>query len=707
MDDKIIAAIPRKCFPYEAKLYASDHEFAKFISTLKPSADAKPIKLTTETVADNRILTENGDDAFRSTKNSLVDLFFELTDDFRAARMEQVLTAAWNYDPLATLKIIFNARSIHLGKACRPGAYRAFGWLYKNHPQTFLANLVWLVRPVIDQTVVKDSKAAVDGSKQDTPTAESPQDFELIDALEEPEAIVTNPTALCASTTLYDVANGAAHGYWKDLPNILALAVNDELHLAGDIRKVFNIDVKGEKPRLRNWSAEQARKDKKAKKLERFLRATDLFNNDPNYRALHLTIARLFAYQLKADAEVLKSGKDLKKISLAAKWAPSPEEFHDKHTWIVGSIAELMHPREAICPQVDKEDRALYLMYARMAYRKMTVSPLRKHLEVVERDIAAGTFENINYERVPSLAMEKHQVTFIKKDEARFSGYLDKVASGSAKISGAILLPSEMVSKVLKVRGRLGDKKLSSVEQKAQERVLEGQWKSIVKRIKDSGTIQGAIAVCDVSGSMGSPRFRDGTTPMDSAIGLSLLIAEVVDGPFGGHFISFHSDPKIHDVGGPNDLRPFREKVMEVAASPWGMNTDFVAVFEKLILPVAIDNKIKPEDMIKQVFVFSDMQFDAASSAYGHQDMPKWSSSFERVKKLYANAGYEMPTLVFWNLASGRSYSYDSDDGGPGKPVTAEEPGTALVSGYSQGQLKMFLDGGKFDELDEGEGRRR
>lgn len=411
------------------------------------------------------------------------------------------------------------------------------------------------------------------------------------------------------------------------------------------------------------------------------------------YRALHLTIARLFADQLQADAAVLNSGRDLNKVSMAAKWTPSSEEFHDRHTWIVGSIAELLHPRHIICPQVEKDDRKKYLMYARMSYRSVTVSPLRKHLRVVERDITAGTFDSINYERVPSLAMENYQGIFFKKDEDRFNGYLDKVASGKAKISGAILLPSRMVHKARTIAGRPGEKKKSAAQVNAQERVLEGQWKSLVKRMKNSGSIQGAIGVCDVSSSMSFKQFRDGTTPMDSAIGLSLLLAEVVDGPFGGHFISFHCDPRLLEVGGPSDSRSFREKVEAVRSAPWGLNTDFIAVFEKLILPVAIENKIKPEDMIKQVFVFSDMQFDEASqgvSPSSGMEVPKWSSSFERINKLYLDAGYEMPTLVFWNLA-----------GDQGKPVTTEEPGTALVSGCSQGQLKMFLDGGKFDKLEE------
>jgi hypothetical protein len=182
---------------------------------------------------------------------------------------------------------------------------------------------------------------------------------------------------------------------------------------------------------------------------------------------------------------------------------------------------------------------------------------------------------------------------------------------------------------------------------------------------------------------------------MDSAIGLSLLLAEIVEPPFGGCFITFSSQPQIQKVGGPDDTRTFKEKIQYMESSNWGMNTDFVAVFTKLILPLAVKHKLRQEDMVKQVFVFSDMEFDAASNS-----APRWTTSYERIHKEFKSAGYEMPELIFWNLAYGRGYSTYSGVEDRPKPVQADEPGTALVSGYSQAQMKMFLDGGKFDDLE-------
>jgi hypothetical protein len=224
-------------------------------------------------------------------------------------------------------------------------------------------------------------------------------------------------------------------------------------------------------------------------------------------------------------------------------------------------------------------------------------------------------------------------------------------------------------------------------ELQIQSEVIDGQWSTLVQRVRDAGSLQSSIAVCDVSGSMASPRFKDGSCPMDSAIGLSLLISEVAVAPFGRGFISFHESPTYLSIGGDQDVRGLVDKVRYILGTPWGYNTNFVSVFEDVILPMAISNNIKQEDMVKQVFVFSDMQFDSAQDS----GMDRWTSSFDRIKKKYADAGYDMPRLVFWNLASRSS----------DKPVTMDDVDTALVSGYSQGMLKAFLETGAFEEEEE------
>lgn len=643
---------------------------------------------------ENKMLTENADLAHRSTNDTLVDLFTELEDVVSGPRLLELLNLAWRDDPASTLKIIFNARSIHLGKASRQTFYRCAGWLAKYHPLTLIANLPWLSRPVIQKKAEKKD-------------AEKKTDEDEMVFVEE-EMDENDPTR-------FDVKNGVTHGYWKDLLNMLVLHVNGRLDVLANPRDILNTEREMSK---KNWpkNQETARSLRHEKRDCRHEAAIKAFEEDGVYRAMHLTVARLFATQLQSDLKLLRSDdpKAKRNVSLCAKWAPSNTAFHDKHTWISSSIAEIMYPISTFAgfAQYDEgnnEQREFYLRHARESYRK-DVSALRKHLECVERDITAKTFENIHYDRVPSIAMNNYTPLFAQKDTDRFEAYIDKVASGKAQISGATLLPSTLIKAVRTTPAhfnisqvgskRKGTKTLVDAKMKELEaKSLDGQWKSLVQRIRDSGTLENCIAVADVSGSMLYPTFHDGTNPIDTSIGLSLLVAEVTKPPFGGSFITFSTDPQVQKI----DLtKSLHDKYNQLARSDWAMSTDFVAVFEKLILPMAIENKLSQEDMVQKIFVFSDMQFDSASRLDGKS---KWTS-YERIQKKFQDAGYQLPQLVFWNLAGGRAgYAgaptvFPAGDPVAPKPVTAFEMNTAMVSGYSQGMLKVFLDSGSFEDED-------
>ncbi|KAF2032240.1 hypothetical protein EK21DRAFT_61245 [Setomelanomma holmii] len=640
--------------------------------------------------AENKALTENFDVTNISSKSAVVNLFYDLGENTASEKLKTLLDDAWKEDPLLTLKIIFNARSVHLGKANRVATYKALGWLAETHPRTLLGNLRWLVRPVIAKKAPKPeagdkSKVGNDATTSAEDKSEHPidEDFDMIGAEE------ADPNKA------HDVQYGVSHGYWKDLLNLVVFAANDQLKFDGDPASLLSQspDNSKEGKRKRNWNQATAKAGRQQKKKHQNERVQGKLKDDPFYRALHVTVARLFAEQLKEDKVHLDSGKksDLKKLSLAAKWAPTFGEFHDKHTFILSTIAEILFPEPAShCP--DATNRELYLRHIRELYRKQYASPLRKALHIVERDIAAKTFENIKYDRVPSLAMEQYSELFMMKDYERLKDCINRVASGSAKISGATLLPSTLVSKAraaAQVSQGSNTKDFKAIKAAAelniQADVINGQWKTLLQRVRDSGSLQSSIAVCDVSGSMTYPHFKDDSCPMDSAIGLSLLISEVTAPPFGGGFISFHETPTYVSIGGEQDTRGLVKQVRYIMNAPWGYNTNFVSVFENVILSMAISNNLNQEDMVKQVFVFSDMRFDSAGGS------DRWTSSFERIKQKYADAGYEMPKLIFWNLAGTKT----------DKPATMDDVDTALVSGYSQGMLKALMETGALDEEDE------
>ncbi|GFQ03060.1 uncharacterized protein l728 [Phtheirospermum japonicum] len=215
----------------------------------------------------------------------------------------------------------------------------------------------------------------------------------------------------------------------------------------------------------------------------------------------------------------------------------------------------------------------------------------------------------------------------------------------------------------------------------------------VVDDMAKKGKLNNCLAICDVSGSMSG-------IPMEVSVALGVLVSELSDEPWKGKLITFSANPQLQTVGG-NSLK---EKTEFVRRMEWGMNTDFQKVFD-LLLQVAVNGKLKPEQMIKRLFVFSDMEFDQASTVsqyqhqytgwtsyypytnqVSHQNHRTWETDYEAIVRKFTEKGYGdcVPEIVFWNLRDSRA-----------TPVPGNKPGVALVSGYSKNLMTLFLEEGR------------
>ncbi|KAK1395299.1 hypothetical protein POM88_014355 [Heracleum sosnowskyi] len=199
-----------------------------------------------------------------------------------------------------------------------------------------------------------------------------------------------------------------------------------------------------------------------------------------------------------------------------------------------------------------------------------------------------------------------------------------------------------------------------------QKTVAELQWKRMVDDMLKNGSLTNCIAVLsDVSGSMIG-------LPMEVSVALGLLVSELSEEPWKGHVITFSEHPQLHLIEGSSLV----EKSEFVRKMKWGCNTDFQRVFDEM-LEVAVAAKLSEDQMIRTVFVFSDMEFDAAS-------MNPWETDYMVIQRKFKKNGYErVPDIVFWNLRN--SFS---------TPVTGTQNGVAMLSGYSKNLLILFLKGG-------------
>ena len=92
-------------------------------------------------------------------------------------------------------------------------------------------------------------------------------------------------------------------------------------------------------------------------------------------------------------------------------------------------------------------------------------------------------------------------------------------------------------------------------------------------------------------------------------------------------------------------------------------NTNLEAVFD-LILNASVKNNVLPEELPAKLYIISDMEFD-----YCVRNADQ--TIFRNAAARYAEHGYRLPDVIFWNVAS-RNRQH---------PVTMNERGVALVSG--------------------------
>lgn len=647
-------------------------------------------------------LTENDAPAFGSTLSATLDAFQGLRPYVTGSAINDYLFKAWAEDPTLTLRIIWSLRSIHDGKADKELFYMAFGWLFEHHPRTALSNLHLLVEPVCTRTrPVK----GVEGAKR---------------------------------------REYMPHGYWKDLLNILALATVDELNPSSvtyaRTKFLHNYVPRNSRPQFKSSAEQEAWSKEKRVQMHNVNHARIVKKlQQPKYRSLYIAVARLFADRLVKDDGILQELASLPAnaevkhrlplifaLSLATKWAPTPGGSHDRVTNITSAICILLHHAQVTSSLTYKipvtlTPSALELHVLRSFLRRHILTPSRRIKSLPEPLMSANRWSEIVYSRVPSVCMDNNKEHFFKHDANRFVSFLTDVESGNKQISGATLLPHELVRQAAgyadaegscpthagnPLQAAIHERKRQFV--KTQARVVDAQWTTLLERLREAGELDNCIAVCDVSGSMGDLLRSGGSgksfcvTPILPAISLSLVLARLAKPPFKDVFITFSETPEIV-VLDPEGTVSLGESVLKMSQTSWGMNTNFDAIFLDLLLPLAKKHAVPQEQMIKRIFVFTDMQFDASQDVTNHYAYPAparrntvdWETNHDIIERAYREAGYEMPQIVYWDLSN------PGDHPGNTAPILAERKGVALLNGFSPSLLKVFMGVDEVDEADE------
>ena len=285
-------------------------------------------------------------------------------------------------------------------------------------------------------------------------------------------------------------------------------------------------------------------------------------------------------------------------------------------------------------------------------YRK-TLSVLRARINVLERLMSEGRWDEIEFDKIPSKAGLKYKNAFARHDIERMKrnpevkSYTDFAKDTTTKVNAKDLYPYEVVAKATEVMGcsysYWGSRSAKGMD--STDRLMVNKyWENLADYF--NGKTFNGLAVVDTSGSM---RGSEASAPINVAISLGMYCAERAKGPFAGHYVSFSSRPQLIEVEGAD----FCDKVARIWRTNLCENTNIEATFD-MLLNTAIANSCSQDDLPQNIIVISDMEFDQGTGHYGYGRFGNqgWNPKtlMEQIRAKWASHGYRMPKIIYWNV---------------------------------------------------------
>ena len=333
----------------------------------------------------------------------------------------------------------------------------------------------------------------------------------------------------------------------------------------------------------------------------------------------------IIKHQLALDAQC-------KTPSLLAKWMPSENTSSAKTVKTAKVVRK-------------------YLGMSPKQYRKV-LSALRARINVLERLMSEGRWDEIEFDKIPSKAGIKYKNAFARHDIERMKSdkivqsYADFAKSETTKVNAKALYPYEVVAKATEVMGcsrgwGYGSRAAQSMD--STDRLMVNKyWENLADYF--NGKTFNGMAVVDTSASM---RGSDASAPINVAISLGMYCAERAKGPFAGHYVAFSRTPRLVSVEGVD----FCDKVKRIYDANLCENTNIEATFD-MLLNTAIHNHCTQDELPQSLIVISDMEFDQGTSEGWGYNRTTFNAKtlMEKIREKWAAHGYRLPHLIYWNV---------------------------------------------------------
>jgi hypothetical protein len=401
----------------------------------------------------------------------------------------------------------------------------------------------------------------------------------------------------------------------------------------------------------------------------------------PEYEGLLQSIYNDFSEQLKHDKDSydlwLEDKTKHHNLTLAAKWAVKEGSSVDKKIKMSKELSKRIFPLDF------QQNYKLALK----KYRHLIVE-LNNAINTTEIFMCDKRFKEIDFKLVPGKCLKKNVKAFLNvklgTEESRFPldddrnicrenliHFLDEVKMGRKKINSGTLFIHEIVEQLY--NHILGKNRLSDEEIE----LCELSWNSIVNTYselikKNEIHLNEGVVLADISGSMSG-------TPMMVSISCAIFISSLLNNNYKNKFITFESVPQWYNI--PENMS-LLEKVRHIMESPWGGSTNFEKALS-LVLEVAEQDRLIPEQLPQWFIVISDMAFDVANNNNN------WNTMYELMVEKFNITGlkvcgrpYKIPHFIFWNVRVNSSSGF---------PVVHDQLGCQIISGFSIAMLKEIF----------------
>lgn len=417
-------------------------------------------------------------------------------------------------------------------------------------------------------------------------------------------------------------------------------------------------------------------------------------------------VVKLCSDTLQADVEKMEATESPHTLTLLAKYLPNETtaKKRRKRKQLESSLSQVELLAQAPVRWFKLVSKRMFGANRPAMRLRRVVVALRAKLKVTESFMSTNRWNDIDFSRVASKCMMKNRNAFFRHCALALNR-----AMLSKRINATQLFPHEIVQKLMtdieaaylcEVLGEPVAHVMSSNEkllfelqwEKIRENVVSKMNEKVAAQSVEEGAasapkegpaklvdLTNIVPIVDMSGSMHG-------IPVAVAVAFGILLSEIVQSKhFNGKLLTFAEEPQWFSFA--EEFKSLEQKVREIKSiqNQCGESTNIGLAFDK-ILEVAIENKL-PQDQLPELVIFSDMQFTDATGG-------DWDTEYEKTRRKFHKAGYELPILTFWNLRSVESGPGGEHGGSLGSmPVEAAVPGVRLLSGFSPHLMKCLLNG--------------